>query len=84
MCKGFGDALIVKSNPYSSFNMVKYIILIFGIVIYAHEYSQMKEFGYKPVFVKEYYILIKPYNQTNLVNFFSLLYILNIVHVLII
>lgn len=23
MCKGFGDALIVKSNPYSSFNMVK-------------------------------------------------------------
>ena len=59
MCKGFGDALIVKSNPYSSFNMVKYIILIFGIVIYAHEYSQMKEFGYKPVFVKEYYILIK-------------------------
>lgn len=59
ICKGLGDALLVKNNPYGSFNIVKYIILILAISIYAYELKKLRELGYKPIFKKEYYSLLK-------------------------
>lgn len=59
ICKGLGDALLVKNNPYGYFNLFKYIILLFAIGIYVYEFKKLREFGYKPIFKKEYYLLLK-------------------------
>lgn len=59
LCKGLGDAIFVKANPYGFFNLVKYIILLIGIFIYAYELKEKKERGYNPIFRKEFNVLVK-------------------------
>lgn len=70
LAKGIGDSIFVTNNPNSSFNYVKYIILLIFIL-----YFMLKSKGKsKPIFKEEYKSLIICYIGIGIISLFASLF----------